>query len=62
MGQERLVDQNGAGKEVIDKLYDRMTKEKADREIGAFNSCSHDVWEFRFHSSGRIVWRGNNTD
>ena len=44
------------------ELYDRMTKAKADRDICAFNSCYHDDWEFKFHSSGRIVRRGDNTD
>ena len=62
MGEVPLVDQNGVGKEVMGKLYDRMTKAKAERDIGAFNSCYHDDWEFKFHSSGRIVRRGDNTD
>ena len=44
------------------KLYDKMTKAKADRDIGAFNGCYHDDWEFKFHSSGRIVRRGDNSD
>ena len=44
------------------KLYEKMAKAKADRDIGAFNSCYHDDWEFKFHSSGRIVRRGDNTD
>ena len=44
------------------KLYDIMAKAKADRDIEAFNGCYHDDWEFKFHSSGRIVRRGDNTD
>jgi len=52
------------------KLYDRMTKGKGGRDICAFNSrdicafnkCYHDDWKLKFDSSGRIVWRGNNTD
>ena len=44
------------------KLYDIMAKAKADRDIGAFNRCYHGDWEFKFHSSGRIVRRGDNTD
>ena len=44
------------------KLYDIMAKAKADRDINAFNRCYHDDWEFKFHSSGRIVRRGDNTD
>ena len=56
------VDQKSVGKRSVGKLYDRMTKAKADRDIGAFNSCYHDDWEFKFHSSGRIVRRGDNTD
>ena len=44
------------------KLYDIMAKAKADRDIEAFNRCYHDDWEFKFHSSGRIVRRGDNTD
>ena len=44
------------------KLYDRMTKGKGGRDICAFNKCYHDDWKLKFASSGRIVWRGNNTD
>ena len=44
------------------KLYDIMATAKADRDIEAFNRCYHDDWEFKFHSSGRIVRRGDNTD
>ena len=44
------------------KLYDIMAKAKANRDIEAFNRCYHDDWEFKFHSSGRIVRRGDNTD
>ena len=44
------------------KLYEKIAKAKADRDIGALNSCYHDDWEFKFHSSGRIVRRGDNTD
>ena len=62
MGEVHLVDQNILGKEVIGKLYDTMTKAKAERDLGAFNSCYHDDWEFKFHSSGRIVRCGDNTD
>ena len=50
------------GKSGMGKLYVMMTKAKADRDIGAFNSCYHDDWEFKFNSSGRIVRRGENTD
>ena len=62
MGGVPSVDQKSVGKRSMGKLYDRMTKAKADRDIGAFNSCYHDDWEFKFHSSGRIVRRGDNTD
>ena len=44
------------------KLYDRMTNAKEDRDISAFNSCYHEDWEFKFHSPGCIVRRGDNTD
>ena len=44
------------------KLYDVMAKAKPDRDIEACNRCYHDDWEFKFHSSGRIVRRGHNTD
>ena len=50
------------GGDIMGKLYEKMAKAKADRDIGAFNSCYHDDWEFKFHSSGRIVRRGDNTD
>ena len=43
-------------------IYDRMTAAKANRDVVAFNTCYHDDWEFKFHSSGRIVRRGDNTD
>lgn len=62
IGRVPSVDQKSVGKRSVGKLYDRMTKAKADRDIGAFNSCYHDDWEFKFHSSGRIVRRGDNTD
>ena len=62
MGGVPSVDQKSVGKRSKGKLYDRMTKAKADRDIGAFNSCYHDDWEFKFHSSGRVVRRGDNTD
>ena len=39
-----------------------MAEAKADRDIETFNRCYHDNWEFKFHSSGRIVRRGYNTD
>ena len=55
-------DRKSMGKRNMGKLYDRMTKAKADRDIRALNSCYHDDWEFKFHSSGRIVRRGDNTD
>ena len=44
------------------EVYDRMTAAKANRDVVAFNTCYHDGWEFKFHSSGRIVRRGDNTD
>ena len=44
------------------KIYDKMSAAKASRDISAFNSCYRDDWEFKFHSSGRIVRRGENTD
>ena len=56
------VDRNSLGKGSVGKLYDRMTEAKADRDLCAFNSCYHDDWEFKFHSSGLIVRRGANTD
>ena len=43
-------------------IYDRMTAAKANRDVVAFNTGYHDDWEFKFHSSGRIVRRGDNTD
>ena len=62
MGEVPLIGQNVEGKELMGKLYDRMTKTKANQDIGAFNSCYHDDWEFKFHSSGRIVRRGDDTE
>ena len=44
------------------ELCDIMAKAKAARDIEAFNRCYHDDWEFKFHSTGRIVRRGDNTD
>ena len=46
----------------MSKLYDIMAKAKADRNVESFNRCYHDDWEFKFHSSGRIVRRRDNTD
>ena len=57
-----LENQNDAGERGMGKLYDIMAKAKADRDIEAFNRCYHDDWEFKFHSSGRIVRRGDTTD
>ena len=51
------VEERGMG-----KLYDIMANAKADRDIEAFNRCYHNDSEFKFHSSGRIVRRGDNTD
>ena len=62
MGGVPLESRNQAGERGMGKLYDVMAKAKVDRDIGAFNSCYHDDWEFKFHSSGRIVRRGDNTD
>ena len=62
MGGVPLENQNEAGERGMGKLYDIMAKAKADRDIEAFNRCYHDDWEFKFHSSGRIVRRGDNTD
>ena len=62
MGGVPLENRNEVGERCMGKLYDIMAKAKADRDIGAFNSCYHDDWEFKFHSSGRIVRRGDNTD
>ena len=62
MGGVPLENRNEAGERGMGKLYDIMAKAKADRDIEAFNGCYHDDWEFKFHSSGRIVRRGDNTD
>ena len=62
MGGVPLENRNEVGERGMGKLYDIMAKAKADRDIKAFNSCYHDDWEFKFHSSGRIVRRGDNTD
>ena len=62
MGGVALENRNEAGERGMGKLYDNMAKAKADRDIEAFNRCYHDDWEFKFHSSGRIVRRGDNTD
>ena len=62
MGGVPLENRNEVGERGIVKLYDIMAKAKADRDIEAFNRCYHDDWEFKFHSSGRIVRRGDNTD
>ena len=62
MGGVPLENRNEVGKRGMGKLYDIMAKAKADRDIEAFNRCYHDDWEFKFHSSGRIVGRGDNTD
>ena len=62
MGGVPLENRNEAGERGMGKLYDIMAKAKADRDIEAFNRCYHDDWEFKFHSSGRIVRRGDNTD
>ena len=62
MGGVPLENRNEVGERGMGMLYDIMAKAKADRDIEAFNSCYHDDWEFKFHSSGRIVRRGDNTD
>ena len=62
MGGLPLEYRNEVGERGMGKLYDIMAKAKADRDIEAFNRCYHDDWEFKFHSSGRIVRRGDNTD
>ena len=62
MGGVPLANRNEVGELGMGKLYDIMAKAKADRDIEAFNRCYHDDWEFKFHSSGRIVRRGDNTD
>ena len=62
MGGVPLDNRNEVRERAMGKLYDIMAKAKADRDIGAFNKCYHDDWEFKFHSSGRIVRRGDNTD
>ena len=62
MGGVPLENRNEVGERGMGKLYDIMAKAKADRDIEAFNRCYHDDWEFKFHSSGRIVRRGDNTD
>ena len=61
MGGVPLENRNEVGERGMSKLYDIMAKAKADRDIEAFNRCYHDDWEFKFHSSGRIVRRGDNT-
>ena len=62
MGRLPLENRNEVGERDMGRLYDIMAKAKADRDIEAFNRCYHDGWEFKFHSSGRIVRRGDNTD
>ena len=62
MGGVPLENRNEVGERGMGMLYDIMAKAKADRDIEAFNRCYHDDWEFKFHSSGRIVRRGDNTD
>ena len=62
MGGVPLENRNEVGKRGMGKLYDIMARAKADRDIEPFNRCYHDEWEFKFHSSGRIVRRGDNTD
>ena len=62
MGGVPLKNRNEAGERGMGELYDIMAKAKADRDIEAFNRCYHDDWEFKFHSTGRIVRRGDNTD
>ena len=62
MGGVPLANRNEVGERGMGKLYDIMAKAKADRDIEAFNRCYHDDWEFKFHSSGRIVQREDNSD
>ena len=62
MGGVPLDSRNDVGESGMGNLYEKMAKAKADRDISAFNSCYHNDWEFKFHSSGRIVRRGDNTD
>ena len=62
MGGVPLANRNEVGERGMGKLYDIMAKAKADRDIEAFNRCYHDDWEFKFHSTGRTVRRGDNTD
>ncbi len=62
MGRVPLDSHNDVGERGMGKLYDIMANAKADRDIRAFNRCYHDDWEFKFHSSGRIVRHGDNTD
>jgi len=62
MGGVPLANRNEVGERGMGKFYDIMAKAKADRDIEAFDRCYHDDWEFKFHSSGRIVRRGDNTD
>ena len=62
MGGVPLENRNEVGERGMGNLYEKMAKAKADRDISAFNSCYHNDWEFKFHSSGRIVRRGDNTD
>ena len=57
-----LENRNEVAERGMGKLYDIVAKAKADRDIEPFNRCYHDEWEFKFHSSGRIVRRGDNTD
>ena len=62
MGGVPLENRNEMRERGMGMLYNIMAKAKADRDIEAFNRCYHDDWEFKFHSSGRIVRRGDNTD
>ena len=62
MGGVLLANRNEVGERGMGKLYDIISKAKADRVVEAFNRCYHDDWEFKFHSSGRIVRREDNTD
>ena len=62
MGGIPLENRNEMAERGMGKLYDIVAKAKADRDIEPFNRCYHDEWEFKFHSSGGIVRRGDNTD
>jgi len=43
-------------------IYETMQKAKDSRDVALLNTCYHDDWEFKFHSTGHIMKRGDNSD